>query len=347
VFAGADGNAQVVWSEDSADGLTAYMASYRAALGTWSTPVRLEGVPAGTLSVTPLVERNGTITLACQTAEHLLVTRYDATRALWSEPVAIEQAFEGRLIHVDARLAADAAGNVLLAWMQADETRVQPVYATRFESASGQWDAVQKVAADTSSNLFFGQAGSFTIGTDMDGNATMAWSVFDESSHVMAAQLDSSTGRWTAPVTIAQGRQASVVVDRAGYATLAWQQDDALFAVRRAPGTTAWGQPMRIGDREFFLASTEAPQLATDIAGNVTAVYGGPGSGTWIKASRYSVDKGEWSIPQSIDAQANETLVFPWGSPVVAIDGSGTVTAAWLTYGPGFASASLATNRLR
>jgi len=104
---------------------------------------------------------------------------------------------------------------------------------------------------------------------------------------------------------------------------------------------------MRIGDREPFGGFTEGVQLAADVAGNVTAVYGEPGSGTWIKASRYSVDTGEWSIPQSIDAKATETLVFPWGSPVVAIDASGTVTAAWLAYRETFGSAALATNRLR
>jgi len=347
VFAGADGDAHLVWSEDSTDGVISYMASYRAAPGTWSTPVRLEGVPAGTSRVTPLVERDGTITLVCKTDEHVLIARYDAAQGLWSESTAVEQAFDGRLLHVDARLVADEVGNVLLAWMQVDESRVQPVYATRFDSASRQWAAVQKVAADTSSSLFFAQAGSFTMGVDAKGNATMAWSEFDETTHVMAAQFDSSTGLWTAPVTIAQGRQASVVVDPAGFATVAWQEDEALFAARRAPGATSWSQPMRIGERETLPGSTEAPQLATDIAGNVTAVYGGPGSGTWIKASRFSVDTGRWSAPQSIDTMANETLVLPSASPAVAIDASGTVTAAWLAYRPGFASAALAANRLR
>jgi hypothetical protein len=347
VFTAPDGDARLVWSEGGADGITAYIASYRGALGTWSTPVRLEGVPAATLSVTPLVERNGTITLVCHTVEHLLVTRFDAVQARWSEPIAIEQAVEGRLIHTESRLAADAAGNVLLAWRQVDEGSDRPIYATRFDTTARTWTAAQMMAADARVGGLAPQSMSFALDLVATGHATMAWSTNAEVPAVVVARFDSTTSHWTQPETIAQGWQPSAVVDDAGYTTVVWQQENGLHASRRGPADSAWKLPVRIADRAPYPGSTEAPQLATDIAGNVTAVYGEPGSGTWIKASRYSVDTGEWSIPQSIDTTATETLVFPWGSPVAAIDASGTVTAAWLAYRETFGSAALATNRLR
>jgi hypothetical protein len=347
VFAGPDGDASLVWSEDGADGALAYLASYRAALGKWSEPVRLQGVPAGALSVTPLVERNGNITLVCKTDEHLLVTRYDAVQGRWSEPVAIEQAYEGRLIHAEVHMVADASGNALLAWRQIDEGSDRPIYATRFDAAAGKWMATQMVGTNARMGGLSPQSPSIAVGLDAKGNATLAWSTNADVSDVVAARFDAATNQWTLPEAIAHGWQVGAVVDSAGYATVVWQQQDGLHASRRAPGGTAWSAPTRMSDREPFPGSTEAPQLATDIAGNVTAVYGGPGSGTWIKASHFSVDTGEWSAPQSIDAKAKDALVFPWGSPVVAVDSSGTVTAAWLVYRPGFASGAVATNRLR
>jgi hypothetical protein len=344
-FAGADGEAHVIWSEYGTPDTEVYMATYGA--GRWSTPSRIQVMPAGTLVVTPLLEPNGNITLAGTTHEQLLVVRYDAAQDVWSGPHSIVLPDEHSAAARDIRLVADDAGNVLLAWTEREDSGNRPIYAARFDSGTGQWAATQKVSTDTSGGLF-PQTPSIALGVDAKGVATMAWAQPDDADeyHAMASRLDPVTNRWTTPAQVAQGAKVNVAVDRAGYATLTWHSDGWLLSSRLAPAGTAWSPPVRIGEQEILSGWIETTPLVVDIAGNVTAVYSHAGSEPQITASRFSVDTGQWSAPQGIDTERIETLTLAWGSPAVAVDGSGTVTSTWLAVREG-GGAALASNRLR
>jgi hypothetical protein len=64
--------------------------------------------------------------------------------------------------------------------------------------------------------------------------------------------------------------------------------------------------------------------LATDAAGNVTAVWQQDTNGTnnVVKASRYS--GGSWSAPVQLNSTTGDAFY-----PALAVDGAGTVTVAW------------------
>lgn len=118
-----------------------------------------------------------------------------------------------------------------------------------------------------------------------------------------------------------------VAVDGAGYSTAVWKQDDRLFYARLGPNSGTWSAPQAIPQSEGSRGDEQIAIVADD-AGNVTLVVA---LSSIVTAFHYDLITAQWSAPLVMGNPASGTTVFA-NAPVLALDRTGTLSAAWFTW---------------
>ncbi len=343
---GPNGDMFLTWSRSgSAGGTKPQLSKYSAASATWSAPEEVQAAPASTFPV-PIGDVAGNLMLLCHDGTAIYATRRNATSGAWSELRAIEHPYPNNYVFLP-RALTDGRGNVVAAWMQLDQDG-RAIYAARFDVATVQWAAAQRVDSVPRNGT-----DPFALGVDAAGVVTLAWTRSGGvagGDTVWASRLDAQGRGWSAPVRVDRSdpaapdaRGVNLVVDSAGTATALWQQG-GLRGARWAPGAAEWAAPAVVAPQGSAL--TGAGLMLADTAGNVVVV--GTQLGQQVLSSRYQATTGQWLPAVLISTPSSGEGLFT-GPPVGAVDGAGNVVAMWFAQNRlGTANQFLlASNRLR
>jgi len=183
-------------------------------------------------------------------------------------------------------------------------------------------------AVDVSSSGFLNSDPEIAI--DSDGLMTAVWSHVGVSTKIIQVSTSSDGQVWTSPVDISpishEAIQPHIVVDGTGRATVIWMNEagpyEVIWSSKRESGATSWSEPFQLSgtNQETFQA-----QLVVDSAGIVTTIFTNR-TADEIQ-SRTSSNGAAWTNVVTLDSSPS----FYLGNPQIAVDGSGRVTAVWVT----------------
>lgn len=230
VIAAAGGGGFVSAWEQGERGHEAIWASHLPSTAAgWSAPHRISRARVRALHPALAMDPRGGAALAwvqgTGRARRVAATRLDT--AAWHARTGVVM---GKTGFPDAALSpalvVDAAGNVTLAWEQADAQGHDAILASRMDGSTRRWSAAVRIDDPRQAS-----AGNPVLAVDPAGNVTCAW--YQDSAHgmqIQAARLDPQRQRWANPVELSDPRrtiQASLpamAVDSAGSVTVVWQQ---------------------------------------------------------------------------------------------------------------------------
>ncbi len=240
VAAAAGGGFIAAWQQ-GLRGHEAVMAAAQDATGskrgTWTRPWRLS--PPGQRAQYPVLigSPRGAMTAAwvqgSGALRRIAVRRFapgPAHTPRVAPPVTLLQSPAFRGAALAPALVSDAAGNVTLAWEQADVAAPAQaryaILASRFDAATRRWSAPVQLDDPKQAS-----AGNPVLVADTAGTITAAWyQDGPRGLQVQAARYDPSTARWGAATLLSDTRTTveasfpALTVDAAGSVTAAWQQ---------------------------------------------------------------------------------------------------------------------------
>jgi hypothetical protein len=156
-----------------------------------------------------------------------------------------------------------------------------------------------------------------------------------EQGQAGATGYDLRATRWTgagwlaAPATIDTGvgsvLEARVVSGAQQGATVVWRQDGLLQAARFSAANGNWSVPVQLS--ASLTGTAQDIRAVSDAAGNAIVVWTQrpPGGVNELYAAQLSASTGSFSAPAALESNAGGV-----GSPVLAINGTGTAVVAWL-----------------
>ncbi len=305
----------------------------------------------------------------------ILVARSTDSGVTWTAPVALNTKAAGD--DSDDRLpqvTTDGAGNWVAVWRSDDALGGTigadfDILVARSTDNGATWTA--PAALNTNAATDSGEDSFPQITTDGAGNWVAVWgaagalggTIGSDFDILVARSTDSGT-TWTAPVALntnaavdsGNDRRPQVVTDGAGTWVALWgardRQDgvgganlDVLVARSMDNGAT-WTAPA-IVYRRFTEAAAEEldhthPELTTDGAGNLVAIWGSRGTpdgkiGTNldIQTARSTDDGATWTTPAILSTLFTEAAVELLGHthPQVTTDGAGNWVAIWESRG--------------
>ncbi|MBI3072153.1 MAG: hypothetical protein HYY84_08535 [Deltaproteobacteria bacterium] len=163
-------------------------------------------------------------------------------------------------------------------------------------------------AGDSGASIDGGGVGG-DAGSALDGGGVSGWSA--------ATAVDSV-------ITGATSSVPAVAIDPAGNVVVAWNQSDGtkprVWANRYVVASSAWGGAVPISNDAGN--STSSVQVATDVGGNVVAVWS---QDLRIWANRWSADAGAWSTAERVELASGSTNF----GPKIAVDREGNATVVW------------------
>jgi hypothetical protein len=197
----------------------------------------------------------------------MYASRYIASAASWSAPVALDSSNEAT---AQPRVEVDPqTGNAIAAWVQGDGI-APSLYVSRFDIATNAWSTPQLL--ETTNGAV---ANGETLEISISGaQAAIAWRQLDGAvTNIYLSRLVSGT--WTAPAVVdlnnQPGLHPEVAVDTNGNAIVAWRQLDGEYRIpaRRWNNTTqSFGSLMYLCSRSIAAAASScAATMSRRIAG--------------------------------------------------------------------------------
>ncbi|MGD8606642.1 MAG: hypothetical protein PVH21_05075 [Myxococcales bacterium] len=326
VAMGANGEAFAVWVQSSLGEYKVWANRYSPMSG-WEGDVLLGATdgsvsdPEQTSQPDVVVDDDGIATAAWANysdpvVRGLVSQRYVAPDG-WGDPGTI---YDGASTGGDARLAVDAAGNVMAVF----ETGTG-AWANRFETTSG-WGTAEII--DDEPNTPRG----IQIGLQPDGAGWAVWSQAPTGvlSNIFGNQFSPDTG-WATASKIEEGTMSSALdpqlaISATGEVLFVWQRTSGLAFHVWANGRRAADAELTTPKRLDNSSTAYVPQVAADPQGNGTAVWiqdaQTASSQPQIAASRYAPASG-WSVPVVL-AEGDIT-----GEPRVAMDSQGNAIVTY------------------
>jgi YD repeat-containing protein len=203
-------------------------------------------------------------------------------------------------------------------------------------SSGGTWSVAALLEAEPAGST----ASAPQVAFDSNGDGFAIWAVTTSSTSVLkAARYTRSTDSWAAPTTLYSGAtgtaaQASLSVDAAGNALVAWLTGGALSAKRYTSG--AWGTTATV----VSSGATLAPKAS--INGSFAAIIWGEGSAAGRSAYVSRWNGSAWTTKTTVDNQTQ-----PVGELQIAVDNQGNVVLAWSQNEGGATDPCVWTNRYR
>lgn len=234
----------------------------------------------------------------------------------------------------------NAVGDAVAVWAQSDDG-ISNIWANRYTAGSG-WGTpvrVTDVIADDPVSVP-------SLGVDDAGNAIVTWYQVNSSisfghNDIWASRYSVTSGSWSAPAIVSDGLHTAynskVAVNQGGALVLVWIQseDDGSGSIAGvdawgATGTTTagWGIPARLNSvlGSEYEVSWETT-VAIDSAGGAMAAWiQKNSSGVFDVWTSHLTPGGGWAPSLTISSGISGDC----SSPVLSLDGSGTVFAAWV-----------------
>lgn len=280
----------------------------------------------------------------------IYAARFDGTT--WGTPFAID-ADSGVLSALDPRIGIDGSGNALAVWQQWNSTDNRyRIYANRFDGTS--WGTPTTLDSATQD----GNAFSPEIAVNASGRSIAVWyqdSDSEDDASIAHKRIYSAiyTSGWGTATTIDNECDESIVddpeteevesctavalgdaflpkiaINSSNEAVVVWYQENTTDGRQRIQAVrydgNAWSDTETI-DSDDIDTDAFDPQVSLNDSGNSVAVwYQSTGSRNRIHAALHN--GGAWDAPTTIDLA---TSVGDAYFPQVAMNGTGTILAAW------------------
>ncbi|HEX6877493.1 MAG TPA: hypothetical protein VF165_17690, partial [Nocardioidaceae bacterium] len=308
----------------------------------WTPPAQLDSAGVGSVAVAAN-DRGDMVAVWARSAR--LYGSVRPAGGQWSRAAAISESGIDMAGPTGITAVIDRAGNPTVAWLELEYGYARPQGCTTcgdflyvaHGSADGSWDAPKQLTDDA------GAAPSLAL--HGDGDVTAAW--FEqypelgdgqeqgEPNNIIKIAERPAQGSWSAPQEAPfKGVTPSVVALPGGALVMVWGQPgnttsssgfDVIAATRSSQGE--WSAPA-IVDASTRMRST--PEVVSGPDGEVTAAW----TSCAVTTDGVSTDcevtlatkapSGTWTPAVAIQPQAYTS------KPELAVDGAGTVTAAWL-----------------
>lgn len=127
----------------------------------------------------------------------------------------------------------------------------------------------------------------------------------------------------------------NLAVDQNNVVTAIWSQSNMIYANRYDPKARLWGTALKISEGKVDgqglpLTSVSTPGMVMDKLGNITAAWFEGSGSRQIWASRYEPQFGTWRKLQRISDKLPGYAGPHYEQPLLAVDDSGVVAAAWV-----------------
>lgn len=276
----ASGGAIVVWETFQGNHFDPWANVYTPGTG-WGTAVRLDYGTNYTQDVGVGLDKAGNAVATWLEYEsgsyHTVIRRYSVGSGWgpWLHPMTISS------YAYSTSVSVDSGGNAVVAWVDYDSGNYN-VWADRYDNATG-WSGAVNIESQTNGALFWepvrtaANNGTAAVVWTMSGPAGDSQSVWANHyiRHVgwgTESDVDGFTGTTDLP------GYPNVVVDSTGNATVVFQVENsgastlqyAPYSVRYDTFTAAVSGPTEL---DYFRASSAAPLIAVDPAGNALAVW--------------------------------------------------------------------------
>lgn len=319
------GNATAVWQAHDGDRSNIWAARTTGA-GAWGTPTLIETEDLGD-AVSPQVA-------AGPSGQAFVVWRQsDGVRTnIWANVYQTSTGWGNATLveHDDTgwaqspRVAADAFGRAIAVWSQ-DVSNDSRVFASRY-TPSGGWSP--PVALDGSLS---GQSVNPDIAMDPLGSAVAVWQVFDGVQTNISASRYTTSGGWTAAVTIETddrgwAQNPRVVADPAGNALAVWQQSDGTrdhVVAARFSAQSGWMAPVQVESNAT--GSSSFPEGGLDASGNAVVVWQQPAGGRESAWASRGTPGGSWTEPVLLETDDTGDVAHPR----LAVDRPGNAFVVW------------------
>ena len=242
---------------------------------------------------------------------------------------------------VDAQLAIDPEGNVVVVWRQRLSSGLPyQIWSNRYTPSDG-WDPEQAEPIGTGDT---GDAVQPQVAVDPEGNAIAVWAEFDvddDRFNIRSSRYEAGMD-WGAVETVesddtGDASAPQVVMDPNGNAIAVWEQfigNQNRFIIFSARWTSSggWGTAQSIDDDNA--GDAEDPEIAVDAAGNAMAVwqqFDDPGSEdprVDIWSNRYTLSDNRWGTPELVETDDAGDA----STPQVAMGPNGDAIAVWVQF---------------
>jgi hypothetical protein len=263
----AAGDAVAVWTQRPTDAFEVHAEIRRASLGYWGSAALLSTQPVNggpALAVTP----SGEAFVAWIESGVVKVAHGNVGSATWDTAVTLK---DGGDAEGDPVIAADGAGDVVVAWQWRSQPSAATVVQATFRPANGSWGNAVDLA--TVGRDFQHDP---RIAIDALGNVVALW---PEDAALRSSSRPIATGTWSRPVAVTRTApaDAQLAVDAHGNAVAIWIDvaSKALDASVRPAVAGAWQPTVHVSQ-----AASSDPKLATDDAGNAAALWNALGGST-------------------------------------------------------------------
>jgi len=333
---GGGGLATAVWEQSYGAGLGVWARRFTPGTG-WAPAVRLEANTTES-AVAPRV--------AMDTAGNALVVwlqrdgtyysiwgRHFTVGSGWDAAVQLDSLGLGSM--ADLRVAMDAAGRGVVAWIQQGPVK-GPIHSAQYQPGAG-WSPAVEVRGD---------AGWIDLALNPSGAGMLVVSAADTVGTVdfsmWGIPFSTATG-WGAAALLENDNSGgwdnvpSVAVDPSGRAMAVWQRFDTatgLWNIRTNHFTPSagWGTAELL-TLNTLGSSSAGPRIALDATGNGIAVWSQTIASGRIQiwSNRFTIGSGWGTAGLLENFRANDS--YPAQYPQVAFDPAGDAFALWLDSG--------------
>jgi Bacterial Ig-like domain len=271
VDANSRGDALAVWQQFNGTNNDTWASRYVAGSG-WGTAVKIDQGAGTTADSQVAIDADGNaLAVWAQysgSRSDIWASRF-TVRGGWHAPTLVDSEDAGSATH--PKLALDGAGNAVLVWRQSDGSRTH-IWASRFEVGRG-WQGTTLLQTSLA-----GTSVEPDVAVDPAGNATVAWSQYDNSIwSIWSTRYDAVAGWGTAALIETQDNDDAhtprVAADAAGNVTALWSHGSpgsGIYGNRYIPNR-GWGQAVAANPGVTDYCND--PWLVVDSAGHVTAVW--------------------------------------------------------------------------
>lgn len=312
----ATGDAVAVWSAMTGSVPHVWSAHYHRAADAWSVPVQLDAAAEGASYPSVAMNAQGKAIAAWSEAA-VDDTSRNASAAVfaggtWQRPVRLSARAAGEA----PQAGIDAAGNMLVAWVEKDASGTDDIVAARI-TGTGMVQHTQVVDASAA------PAALPALAVAPGGAAVLAW-VQSDGSHASVHASRLAGNGWSAPERIENLPNTSfapaVTLNDAG-GFVAWEQEEAAgFSghayAARVNASQGWEEPVRVYTRGGYM-----PAIRIQDNGDALMI--------WLAAhtqyARYSAASGRWGEVTNLspyNCGNGHTLAFD--------PASGKAFAAWI-----------------
>ncbi|MFN8110049.1 MAG: PKD domain-containing protein [Thermoleophilia bacterium] len=324
------GDAVATWTQSDGANDTVWVAT-RPTGGAWSAPVKLSSDDTLSGYSVAGIDAAGDSVVAWIATQGGLGVQKAAIRpagGAWGAAKAISASTPSTTFPV---LAANAAGDVVVAWVRATGS-AQVAEAVRGDLRTGVWGTPAMLSSTTAKQ----EANVPRVAIAADGRAAVAWQQGtngQQNSGVEVSRYSPGLGAWdptptdlALPTAVSSSTQPDVAVGPGGRTLVVWHQtglgSSAIRSSTNTDGTTLWTDP---GALTSVGVTGSDPAVAIGADGAAVAMWvQTPATGvTVLHAARLPADAGGWT--------ALSSPVDPVGPqlPRVVVNGRGDVFAGW------------------